>query len=185
MVNNKVFGSLIDTYTVASEQEMFDNDKLSVNKIFDYSLNYGVVLGGQTRKLQPCLEHFLLQETEQVYQIVTKMIKPMKVIFITTTCIKCSIKCSKIACSDKLIRVTCRSVIFCIGPDRITDFVSHFVYKGILFEKPKQFNGFSKLSTKSCMSRTMNNLKESFTIMKAIKKTTTLKMTILCDAIRM
>ena len=29
------------------------------------------------------------------------------------------------------------------------------------------FNEFRKLSTKSCMSRTMNNLKESFTIMKA------------------
>ena len=36
------------------------------------------------------------------------------------------------------------------------------------------------------MSRTMNNLKESFTIVKAITtRKTTLKMTILCHAIRM
>ena len=36
------------------------------------------------------------------------------------------------------------------------------------------------------MSRTMNNLKESFTFMKAITtRKTTLKMTILCQAIRM
>ena len=35
------------------------------------------------------------------------------------------------------------------------------------------------------MSRTMNNLKESFTIVKAITtRTTTLKMTILCHVIR-
>ena len=30
------------------------------------------------------------------------------------------------------------------------------------FEKPQKFNEFSKLGTKSCMSRTMNNLKDSF-----------------------
>ena len=54
------------------------------------------------------------------------------------------------------------------------------------FEKPQKFNEFSKLSTKSCKSRKMNNLKESFTIVKAITTTTaTLKMTILCHAIRM
>ena len=42
------------------------------------------------------------------------------------------------------------------------------------FEKPQKCNEFSKLNTKSCMSRTMNNLKESFTVMKAIitRKTT-------------
>ena len=53
------------------------------------------------------------------------------------------------------------------------------------FEKPQKFNEFSKLSTKSCKSRKMNNLKESFTIVKAITTTATLKITILCHAIRM
>ena len=95
----------------------------------------------------------------------------------------------KIACSDWLRRVTCQSVIFRTGPVRITGFVSHFVYKGTTkrnFKKPRKFNEFSKLSTKSCMSRTMNNLKESFTVMKAITtRKTILKMTILCHAIRM
>ena len=54
----------------------------------------------------------------------------------------------KIACSDWLRRVTCRSVIFRNGPVRITGFVSHFVYKGTTkgnFEKPQKFNEFSKL----------------------------------------
>ena len=44
------------------------------------------------------------------------------------------------------------------------------------FKSRKKFNEFSKLSTKSCMSRTMNNLKESFTFMK----TTTNKTTRIC-----
>ena len=79
----------------------------------------------------------------------------------------------EIACYDWLSRVTCRSVIFRIGPVRITGFVSHFVYKGTTketlketkeTEKPRTFNEFSKLSTKSS-SRTMNNLKEYFAIM--------------------
>ena len=95
----------------------------------------------------------------------------------------------KIACSNWLRRVTCRSVIFRIGPVRITGFVSHFGYKGTTkgnFEKLQTFNEFSRLSTKSCMSRTMNNLKESFTIMKTITTgKTTLEMTFLCHAIRM
>ena len=58
-------------------------------------------------------------------------------------------------------RVTCRSVIFRIEPIQITGFFSHFVYKGttkLNFGKPQ----FIKLSTKSCMSQTMNNLKETF-----------------------
>ena len=51
------------------------------------------------------------------------------------------------------------------GPVRITGFTSPFVYQGTTkgnFEKPPKSNEFSKLITKSC--RTMNNLKESFTI---------------------
>ena len=35
----------------------------------------------------------------------------------------------EITCSNWLRRVTCRPVIFRIGPVRITGFVSHFVYK--------------------------------------------------------
>ena len=85
----------------------------------------------------------------------------------------------EIPCSDWLRRVMCRTVIF-----RYWTFVSHFVYKATTkenFEKPQQFNEFSKLSTKLCMSRTMNNLKESFSIKKEIttRTTTKLKMTVL------
>ena len=36
------------------------------------------------------------------------------------------------------------------------------------FQKPQKFNEFNKLSTKTCMSRTMNDQKERFTIMKAV-----------------
>ena len=89
----------------------------------------------------------------------------------------------KIAYFDWLRRVTCRSVIYRIEPVRITGFVTHFVYKGTTkrnFEKLQRFNEFSRLSTKSCTSRRMNNLKETFTIMKAVTtRTTILKMTIL------
>ena len=50
---------------------------------------------------------------------------------------------------------------------------------------PQKCNEFRKLSTKSCTSRMMNDLKENFTVMKIITTTTTiLKMTILCHAIR-
>ena len=40
--------------------------------------------------------------------------------------------------------------------------------------KCRKINEFSKLSTKSCISRTMNNRKESFTLMKAITTRTTI-----------
>ena len=95
----------------------------------------------------------------------------------------------KIVCSNWLKRVTCRSVFFRNGPVPITGFVSHFVYKGTTignFEKPQKFNEFSKLRIKSCMSQAMNNLKDSFTVMKVITtRTTILKMATLCNAIRM
>ena len=71
----------------------------------------------------------------------------------------------KIAYSDWLRRVTWRSVIFRIGPDQITGFVSHLVYE----RTTKLLKAFNKLSTKSCLSRAMNNLKVSFIVMKAIR----------------
>ena len=45
------------------------------------------------------------------------------------------------------------SVIFRIGPVRITGFFSHFVYKGATkgnFEKAQKFNEFIKLSSQKC-----------------------------------
>ena len=77
----------------------------------------------------------------------------------------------EIAFSNWLRRVMWRSVIFRIGQVRITGFVSHFVYKVTTkanFEKPQKCNEFSKLSTNSCMSRTMNNQNESFTLAQFI-----------------
>lgn len=81
LVNHKVFGALIDTYTVASAKDLFNDAKLTVNNIFDYSLNYGVVLGGEGRKLQPCFEHYIKQETEEIHHAVVKHVKPLKVFF--------------------------------------------------------------------------------------------------------
>ena len=44
------------------------------------------------------------------------------------------------------------------GPDYGQSFCLQRTAKGN-FEKPQKFNEFSKLSIKSCMSRTMNNLR--------------------------
>ena len=66
----------------------------------------------------------------------------------------------------------------------VDDFVIKLVCKGTagvrdvfqMFRTQMVFEEFGKLSTKSCMTHTMNNLKESFTIMKAITTRTTLKI---------
>jgi hypothetical protein len=81
LLKHKVFGALIDTYTVSSAKDLFNDAKLTVNKIFDYSLNYGVVLGGEGRKLQPCLERYITQETDEIHQSVVKHVKPLKVLY--------------------------------------------------------------------------------------------------------
>ena len=82
LVNHKVFGALIDTYPVGSAKDLFNDAKLTVNNIFDYSLNYGVVLGGEGRKLQPCLEHYIKQETEEIHHSVVKHVQPLKVMIV-------------------------------------------------------------------------------------------------------
>ena len=74
----------------------------------------------------------------------------------------------EIACSEWCRVQTCQICDSGIWRVRITGFVSHFVYKGTTqwkLEKPQKCN---ELDTKSCTSWTMNYLKESFTIMKAI-----------------
>ena len=94
----------------------------------------------------------------------------------------------EIAFSHWLRRVTCRSVIVSVlhGSVQITGFVNHFVYKRTTkgnYEKPQKLSEFCKFSTKSRMSWTMNNLKDSFTIMKAniTTRQKTLKLTIQCE----
>ncbi len=82
LVNHNVFGALIDTYTVSSDKDLFNDAKLTVNNIFDYSLNYGVVLGGDGRKLQPCLENYIIKETQEIHHSVEKHVKPLKVLYI-------------------------------------------------------------------------------------------------------
>ena len=64
-----------------------------------------------------------------------------------------------IACSDWLRGVTCQSVSV-TGPyyGFRQPFCLRRKTKGN-FEKSQKFNEFINLSTKSCMSRTMNNLK--------------------------
>ena len=78
----------------------------------------------------------------------------------------------------------CRSVSFRIGPVGIAGFVSDFVYKQTTKgnskkRKAAKLNEFSKLNTKSGITQTMNNVKERFTITKALTTRKTLKMTIL------
>ena len=74
----------------------------------------------------------------------------------------------KIACSDWLRRVTCRSAIFrtepvCMSVCFVGHFVSPFRTTKGNFENQQKFKEYNKLSTKSCMSWAMNDLKDRST----------------------
>jgi hypothetical protein len=79
MVNRDVKGVLVDAYTVGSRKELFERKDLRISKIFDFSSAYGVVLGGESKKLQMCFNSYLSEQRSYISQIIERNIRGIEV----------------------------------------------------------------------------------------------------------
>ena len=68
LVNGEVSGALIDTYVLGSRKDLFENPSLRLIKIYDYSTAYGVVLGGEAKKLTQCFRKYVQSNKEKIFQ---------------------------------------------------------------------------------------------------------------------
>ena len=77
--SNNVRGVLVDAYMVGSRQHLFEKPFLRIYRIYDYSAVYGVVTGGDSRKLGKCFHNYIQKNIASIYELVADNVKAIQV----------------------------------------------------------------------------------------------------------
>ena len=78
--SNQVGGVLVDAYMVGSRKHLFEKPFLRIYRIYDYSAVYGVVTGGDSRKLGKCFHNYIQKNLASIYEHVADNVKAIQVI---------------------------------------------------------------------------------------------------------
>lgn len=78
--SNEIQGALIDGYMVGGNKHLFEKPFLWIYKIYDYSSVYGVVTGGDSRKLATCFRSYMQENIARIYQHVADNVEAIEVI---------------------------------------------------------------------------------------------------------
>lgn len=79
LVNKEVDGALVDLYTYSNKQDLFSHPSLRIVEVMDYKTTYGVVMAGDTMKLQKCLNGFVQFNRGKVFGYVEKNVQIVEV----------------------------------------------------------------------------------------------------------
>jgi len=79
LTNREVKGMLIDAFTVGSQKHLFNRRDLRISKLLDYKAAYGVVLGGEAKKLQKCLQRYVAEQRSEISKIVETNVETIEV----------------------------------------------------------------------------------------------------------
>lgn len=64
---------------VGSKKHLFEKPFLRIYKIYDYSSVYGVVTGGDSRKLAKCFRSYIQGNTAKIFEHVSSNVKAIQV----------------------------------------------------------------------------------------------------------
>lgn len=64
---------------VGSKKHLFEKPFLRIYKIYDYSSVYGVVTGGDSRKLAKCFRSYIQENTAKIFEHVSSNVKAIQV----------------------------------------------------------------------------------------------------------
>ena len=79
LLNNEVNGLLVDAYTMGSRKDLFEKPNLLVSKILDYKTTYGIVIGGDSRKLAHCFYSYHQRYKEMIFRRIKSSVNPVEV----------------------------------------------------------------------------------------------------------
>ena len=77
--SKKIKGVLIDGYVVGSNKHLFEKPFLRIYKIYDYSSIYGLVTGGDSRKLLKCFRSYMQENIAKIFQHVADNVEAIEV----------------------------------------------------------------------------------------------------------
>lgn len=79
LLKRDVEAALIDSYVLGSRKDLFDKIGVRINKIYDYSSAYGVVLAGEAMKMRKCFREYVNENRKDIFQIVEENINTIEV----------------------------------------------------------------------------------------------------------
>ena len=75
----QVEGLLVDTYTMGSRKDLFEKPNLLVSQILDYKTTYGIVMGGDSRKLAHCFYSYHQGYKEEIFRRIERSVRTVEV----------------------------------------------------------------------------------------------------------
>ena len=78
MMRKEVKGALVDVLEAANRKDLFD-ESFRVSKVLLSSTVYGIVLGGDARKLQKCFQTFIKENADEFTKHIEKTTSKMEV----------------------------------------------------------------------------------------------------------
>lgn len=79
--NDRVHAALLDSYSTASESQLFSKDWIRVIEVIPvrYESANGLVLTGDAMKLARCFRHYVLSETSDIHRIIQRHVGTIEV----------------------------------------------------------------------------------------------------------
>lgn len=106
LLNSDVTGALIDTYVLGSRKNLFEKPSLRVMKIYDYSTTYGVVLGGESKKLSKCVGRYMQSHRMEIFQAIENHVDSVEVRKMENRNAKCTcVSCGCLICIQGLLLI--------------------------------------------------------------------------------
>ena len=79
LLSREVDGALIDALIAGSREDLFNSSGLRIYQTFQHSSVYGMVLAGETKKLQECFENFMKENSAMISAHVASKTSVIKV----------------------------------------------------------------------------------------------------------
>ena len=79
LLSREVDGALIDALIAGSREDLFNSSGLRIYQTFQHSSVYGIVLAGETKKLQQCFEKFMKENSAMISAHVASKTSVIKV----------------------------------------------------------------------------------------------------------
>ena len=74
-----VRGALIDTYVAADQKDRLFNENITVTKLLDKKIGYGVVLSGEAKFVQKRCEDFMKRNVEEISKVIQNYASTLEV----------------------------------------------------------------------------------------------------------
>ncbi|XP_048579728.1 uncharacterized protein LOC125561016 [Nematostella vectensis] len=68
-------GALIDAYAIGSQKKLFQNPELTIVRILDLKIAYGIVLGGTSVRMKKCFYEYIHKHNERIFARIRKYVK--------------------------------------------------------------------------------------------------------------